>query len=460
MADKIRTSDEKLGTEKIGKLIISLAVPAVMAQLINVLYNMVDRMYIGRMADVGANALTGLGLSFPIIMLISAFSAFAGAGGAPLMAIELGRGNREKAEKILGNAVSILITFSVVLTFAFMAFKEPVLYAFGASDTTIVYALEYLDIYLLGTVFVQAALGLNMFISSQGEAKTAMFSVLIGAGINIILDPIFIFGLFGLPAMGVKGAALATIMAQAVSAVWVVSFLISKKSSVRIKLKNLKPNWEIIGFIGALGVSPFIMQATESLIAVVFNSGLHKYGSDLYVGSMTVLQSVMQLVVIPVQGITQGTQPIISYNYGAKNLKRVKKCFKIVLVVTMCVTTVATIATMAAPTLFAKIFTNEAELIELVGKVLPIYMSGIWIFGMQMACQSTFMGLGQAKICLFLALLRKVILLVPMALILPKFFGVMGIYYAEPIADICSALTAGMIFISFFKRLTGEMAEE
>ncbi|MEG2054673.1 MAG: MATE family efflux transporter, partial [Oscillospiraceae bacterium] len=300
-------SDERLGTEKIGKLIFSLALPAVMAQLINVLYNMVDRMYIGHIADVGKDALTGRGVAFPIIMLIAAFSAFAGMGGAPLMAIELGRGNREKAEKILGNGVTILIFFSVVLTIVFYIFKTPLLYLFGASDTTIKYALEYLNTYLAGTVFVQAALGLNMFISSQGRAKTAMFSVLIGAILNIILDPIFIFG-FG---MGVQGAALATIISQAVSAIWVVSFLISKKSSVRIKPKYLKPDFKIIGSIGALGVSPFIMQATESLICIVFNTGLAKFGGDIYVGSMTILQSVMQLVVIPVQGITQGTQPII-----------------------------------------------------------------------------------------------------------------------------------------------------
>ncbi|SHM86172.1 putative efflux protein, MATE family [Anaerosporobacter mobilis DSM 15930] len=442
-------SDNKLGTEKIGKLVFSLALPAVIAQMVNVLYNIVDRMYIGHIPKIGSTALTGLGVCFPILMLISAFSAFVGSGGAPLASIQLGKGNKKEAEKILGNGVTMLLAFSLILTFGFMIFKEPLLYAFGASDKTFTYANQYLTIYLLGTIFVQAAIGLNTFITCQGQAKVAMFSVLIGAIINIVLDPIFIF-VFDL---GVRGAALATIISQGCSAIWVVAFLVSKRSSLRIKLSNLKPNWKIIGAIAALGVSPFIMQATESLINIVFNSGLKHYGGDVYVGSMTILQSVMQLFVLPTQGITMGTQPIISYNYGAKNHQRVKDAFKYTLIVTVIITIMATISVALFPQVFARMFTSDQELIALVVKVLPIFMAGIWIFGVQMACQSAFMGMGQAKISLFLALLRKVILLIPLAIILPRFTGVMGIYYAEPIADILAAITTGTLFALSFKKI-------
>lgn len=444
-----KNTDEKLGTAPIGPLVLSMALPAVIAQLVNVLYNIVDRIYIGRIPEVGTTALTGLGICFPIIMLITAFSAFVGSGGAPLASIQLGKGNRNEAEKILGNGVTILITFSIILTTVFMIFKEPLLFAFGASNDTIVYALQYLGIYLCGTIFVQISVGLNTFITCQGQAKTAMFSVLIGAITNIILDPIFIFT-FG---MGVRGAALATIISQAFSAIWVIQFLLSKKSSIRIKACNLKPDWKIIGSVAALGVSPFVMQATESLINIVFNSGLQRYGGDLYVGSMTILQSVMQLFVMPVQGITTGTQPIISYNYGAKNHARVKQTFKYTLSITFTVTCLCTLASFTFPAVFAGMFTSQKELIELIEKVMPIFMSGIWIFGIQMACQSAFMGMGQAKISLFLALLRKVILLIPLALMLPKFFGVMGIYYAEPVADILAALTTSTLFILNFKKI-------
>lgn len=442
-------NDNKLGTAPIGKLVISMAIPAVIAQLVNVLYNIVDRMYIGHIPEVGAKALTGVGICFPILMLISAFSAFVGSGGAPLASIELGKGNPNEAEKILGNGTTVLLCFSVILTIVFMIFKEPFLYAFGASDETIVYALEYITIYLYGTIFVQAAIGLNTFITCQGRSTIAMLSVLIGAIINIVLDPIFIFGMN----MGVKGASLATIISQACSAIWVVTFLVSKKSTIRIRLDMLKPNFKIIGGIAALGIAPFIMQSTESLINIVFNSGLQYYGNDVYVGSMTILQSVMQLFVLPVQGITLGTQPIISYNYGAKNFDRVKKTFKCVLIITVTVTCICTLAAFAFPTLFASMFTKDAELIALIKVAMPIFMGGIWIFGVQMACQSAFMAMGQAKISLFLALLRKVILLIPLALILPRFFGVMGIYWAEPIADILAAITTGTLFLINFKKI-------
>lgn len=441
--------EKRLGTAPLGKLIFQLALPGILAQLINVLYNMVDRMYIGHMPDTGATALTGLGVCLPIIVLISAFSAFAGMGGAPLAAIQLGKGDKNKAEKILGNATTMLITCSIVLTIVFGIFKEPILYAFGASPETIGFALDYINIYLVGTIFVQLALGLNTYISCQGNAKTAMFSVLIGAVLNIVLDPIFIFTFD----MGVKGAALATIISQAVSAVWVISFLVSKKSVIRIKKENMKPDLKIIGSVCALGISPFVMQSTEALVTIVLNSGLQKYGGDLYVGSLTILQSVMQLTIVPVNGMTQGVQPVISYNYGAGNFDRVKKTFKIVLIADLAVTVVACLLTQFIPGVFASVFTDEAPLIALVEEVMPIFFAGIWIFGVQMACQSTFMGMGQAKVSLFLALLRKIILLIPLALILPKFFGVQGIYYAEPVADIVAALTTGVVFLIMSKKL-------
>lgn len=447
------TNENKLGTEKISKLVFSLALPAVIAQIVNVLYNIVDRIYIGHIPNVGSTALTGLGVCFPILMLISAFSAFVGSGGAPLAAIQLGKGDKKQAEKILGNGVTMLLSFSILLTILFMVFKQPLLLAFGASEVTLPYALQYLTIYLCGTIFVQVSIGLNTFITCQGQAKIAMFSVLIGAIINIILDPIFIFGFN----MGVRGAALATVISQGCSSIWVLSFLLSKKSSLRIRFANLKPNFKIIGSIAALGISPFIMQATESLINIVFNSGLKHYGGDVYVGSMTILQSVMQLFVLPTQGITMGTQPIISYNYGAKNHERVRQAFRYSLYVTVTVTTLSTILSMLFPGMFARMFTDEPELIRVVVKVLPIFMSGIWIFGVQMACQSAFMGMGQAKISLFLALLRKVILLVPLAIIIPRFAGVMGIYYAEPIADIVAALTTGTLFALNFKKILAKV---
>ena len=444
---------QRMGSESIPKLMISLAVPSVIAQLINVLYNIVDRMYIGHISGYGDVALTGVGVTFPIIMLISAFSAFIGAGGAPLSSIQLGMGNKEKAERILGNGVTVLLFFSVVLTIFFSVFKTPLLYMFGASDNTVVYAVQYIQIYLFGTIFVQLALGLNMFISSQGQAKIAMFSVLIGAVINIILDPIFIFVFH----MGVQGAALATITSQAVSALWVVRFLLSEKSAIRIQAKYMKPDFKLIGSIMALGISPFIMQATESAINIVLNRGLQTYGGDLYVGSMTILQSVMQLIVVPIQGFTQGVQPIISFNFGARKFDRVKKTYRILIASTFLIATVCCILTVVFPTIFASIFTDKEDLIVLVGRVMPIFMAGIWIFGLQLGCQTTFMGLGQAKISLFIALLRKVFLLIPLALILPMITGnVMGIYYAEPISDTMAAVTAGLIFFFTRKKILSE----
>ncbi len=439
----------KLGTKSIPKLMIELSVPMIVAQLINMLYNLVDRMYIGRIEGVGTQALTGLGLAFPIIMIVSAFGAFAGMGGAPLAAIELGKGNKEKAEKILGNAIILIGFFSLSLTALFYTFQEPLLYLFGASDVTIVYAMEYLSIYLFGTIFVQASLGLNPYISTQGRSTIAMLSILIGAITNIILDPILIFWFD----MGVSGAALATIISQALSSVWIVRFLCSEKSTLRITKNIVKFDMGVIQKIGALGISPFIMQSTESLVNIVFSSTLQRYGGDLYVGTITVLTSIMQLIVVPMNGFTSGVQPIISYNYGAGNYDRVRTTVKYMLGAAFILSFCAALFAISNPEIFAKIFTEDQELINLISEVLPIFFIGTMIFGIQMAAQSTFVGLGFAKISLFIACLRKIILLIPFIFILASQFGVMGVYYAEPLADSLSAITSGVFLFVVYKRV-------
>lgn len=444
-----QNQEERLGTEKLGKLIISMVLPAVAAQLINVLYNIVDRIYIGHIEGYGDMALTGVGITFPILTIISAFSAFAGMGGAPLASIQLGKKDYESAEKILGNSTSLLLIFSVVLTTVFLVFKTPILFAFGASNNTITYAEQYITIYLCGTIFVQLALGLNSFISAQGFSKTAMLSVLIGAVINIVLDPIFIFGC----KLGVRGAAFATVISQAVSALWVVRFLCSEKSIIRIQKKYMKLQTAVVKQIASIGISSFVMQSTESLVTVTLNSGLQSYGGDIYVGTMSILMSVMQLIVIPIQGASQGIQPILSYNYGAGNRDRVLGAFKRMLAICLGASLLLGGAAVLKPSIFARLFTEETKLVALTEQVMPIYFLGITIFGIQMACQSMFLSLGQAKISLFIAMLRKVILLVPLALILPKFYGVMGIYYAEPIADVVSVTVALTLFLFSYKKI-------
>lgn len=440
---------QDLGKTSLKKLFITMAVPSVLAQLINVLYNIVDRIYIGHIKDIGALALTGVGVTFPIIMTISAFSAFAGQGGAPLASILLGAKEKNKAEKVLGNSTTLLIIFAIVLTFVFQIYKIPILYAFGASSNVIKFAKDYIELYLYGNIFVMLSLGLNTFISGQGNPKVAMLSVLIGAITNIVLDPIFIF-VFNL---GVKGAALATIISQAFSAIWVVNFLISKQSIINIKIKNLKINLKIMKRICSLGSSPFIMQSTESLVLLTLNSGLQKYGGDIYVGSMSILTSVLQLILVPVSGVAQGIQPIISYNFGAGNKERVLKTFKGLLSICLILTLIFGGIAVLFPNLYVRMFTNSDELRELTIKMMPIFTLGMCIFGIQQAIQGTFLALGQAKFSIFIALLRKVILLVPLAIILPKFMGVKGIYYSEPIADILSVAMASTIFILNFKKI-------
>ena len=451
------TENELMGTEKLSKLMLKMAIPSILAQIINILYNIVDRIYIGRIPDVGINALTGVGVTFPILTFISAFSAFVGAGGAPLSAIWLGKGDRDKAEKIMGNGVFLLIVFSVLCMAAFYIFMRPVLYAFGASDSTYGYASSYLSIYLVGTLLVQLVLGLNPYIITQGRSTHAMVSIVVGAVTNIVLDPIFIFVF----KMGVRGAAVATVISQLFSAVWTGYVLCDKKSTLKIKLKFLKPDFKIIGHICALGVSPFIMRSTESLVGIVLNRGLQLYGGDLHVATVTVMQSIMQLIFAPISGFTQGVQPIISYNYGAGKFHRVKRTYRSMIGICFAFSLVATLLTIFLPRFFASMFTTDITLIELVGRQMPVFMFGMLFFGLQMGIQPTFLGLGEAKLSLFIALLRKVLLLVPLAIILPKFFGVWGIYYAEPISDILSATIATLLFIFNIRRiLTTENLEK
>lgn len=449
------TNEVDLGSGSVGRLLFKLALPAITAQIINVMYNMVDRMYIGHIRDVGADALTGVGVTMPVIMAISAFAALVSMGGAPRASIMMGKGDKPAAEKILGNCTAMLVGVAVILTAVFLLFGEPILMLFGASSNTIAYALDYMRIYAAGTVFVQLALGLNAFINAQGYAKTGMLTVLIGAVCNIILDPIFIFG-FG---MGVKGAALATIISQGISCFWVVKFLNSKKSFLRIKKSNLKPDMEIILPCLALGVSPFIMQFTESVIAVCFNTSLLKYGGDIAVGAMTILTSVMQFSMLPLMGLTQGAQPILSYNYGAGNMTRVSRVFKLLLISCLFYSTALWAISMFAPQVFVTIFTNNAELAQFAERSLRIYMATSLAFGAQIACQQTFIALGNAKYSVFLALLRKVILLIPLIFILPGFFDdkVFAVFLAEPIADLIAVCTTVTLFALSFKKIQSDV---
>ena len=450
-----KQSQELLATAPLWPLMLKLALPAGVAQLVNLLYNIVDRIYIGRMPETGQLALTGLGLTFPVILSISAFSAMVGSGGAPIAAIFLGKQEKDSAQKVLGNGVFLLLVFSVCLTTLFFAIKKPLLYLVGASDQTFVYADQYLSIYLVGTLFVLLSLGLNQFISCQGKSKIAMLSILIGAGCNILLDPLFIFVLD----MGIRGAALATVLSQAASALWIIAFLCSKKSELSLCQPYQRPRADMIRRGAALGISPFIMQITESAISLVLNNGLQTYGGDLYVGSMTILNSVMQIAFSLNNGFAGGVQSIISYNYGARNFDRVKQTFRRMIATTFLMGAVFSLSVDLFPTAYAGLFTDNPELIALTAKVLPIFTAGMWIFGVQTGCQNTFLGLGQAKISLFFALLRKVLLLIPLALLLPRLgLGVWGVYLSEPIADVLSASCIGITFLFSSKKILSEEA--
>ena len=440
-----------MGTGSIPKLMAQLAVPAVVAQIINLLYNIVDRIYIGHMPGVGADALTGVGLFLPILMLINAFAMLCGAGGAPRAAIAMGQKNHDLAEKIVANCFTLLLIFSVVLTGVFYWAAPTLLRFFGASDVTLPYAVDYARIYILGSVCVLTVMGMNPFITTQGFAKVSMMTTVIGAVINIVLDPIFIF----LLDMGVRGAALATVLSQAVGAVWIVSFLTGKRTSLRLKKENMKLQGTVIGPCLALGISTFVMLSTESLLSMSFTSSLSRYGGDLAVGAMTIITSCSQLVTMPLSGICQGGQPIISYNFGAGNHDRVKKAFLLQFGICVGYTTLFWILLMAVPGAFASVFNNDPALVAYTSWAMRIYMAGIFAMGFQIACQQSFMALGQARISLLMACLRKIILLIPLIFILPVFFEdkVMGVFLAEPVSDIIAALVTTAMFFSRFKKI-------
>lgn len=440
--------EERLGTDRMLPLVFRMALPAVAAQIANLLYSIVDRIFIGHIPGIGTDALAGVGVTTSVIILISAFSSIVGGGGAPLAAIALGQGDRERAERILGNGFILLVSFTAVTSLPAYAFMKPLLLFTGASENTIGYATEYLSIYLLGTIFVQTATGLNSFISIQGRPGIAMCSILIGAALNIVLDALFIFG-FG---MGVKGAAIATVISQACSAAWVLRFLFSSEASLNLSRKYLKFSPAITLSILGLGISPFIMASTESLVGFVLNGSLKQFG-DIYVSSLTILQSAMQFGSVPITGFAQGFVPIISYNYGHGYTARVRECFRISLITMFSFNAAIMLLMIIFPGQVASMFTSDALLQDTVRRMMPVFLTGMTIFGLQRACQNTFVALGQAKISLFIALLRKVILLVPLALILPSFWGVKGVFAAESMADATAAVCCTIIFMMTFPKI-------
>ncbi len=446
--------EERLGTAPMLPLIFKMSIPAVAAQIVNLLYNIIDRIYIGHIPEIGTDALAGVGVTTSIVILVTAFSSIVGGGGAPLAAISLGQGNRRRAEEILGNGFFLLLCFTVVIMACTYAFMEPILLATGASEVTLPYAIDYLWVYLLGTIFVQVATGLNTFISAQGRPAIAMWSVIIGAFLNLILDPIFIF-LFD---MGVKGAAVATVISQACSAIWILKFLTSKEASLPIVKQYLKPRKEIIFSVVGLGLSPFVMASTESLVGFVLNGTLKNFG-DIYVSALAIMQSAMMFVGVPIVGLSQGFVPIMSYNYGHGFKERVKECCKIVTLVMFSFNLVLVLFMILFPKLVATVFTSDPKLIETVAHSMPYFLIGMTIFGLQRAFQTMFVALGQAKISIFIALLRKVFLLVPLALILPRWFGVNGVFIAESFSDGFAAICCTALFLYHFPRILSKMKE-
>lgn len=440
----------KLENAPIGRLLFSLAIPMIVAQFVNVLYNIVDRIFIGRL-PYGTLAMAGVGVSFPIIILIAAFSNLIGMGGAPLAAIKMGQKNKAAAEKIMGNCFTALLCISLVLTIFFTIWRIPLLRLFGASDAVIGYADSYLSIYVLGTICVQMSLGLNPFINTQGFTKIGMSTVMIGALTNMVLDPIFIF-VFG---WGVQGAAIATVFSQLISALWVCKFLTGKKTLLRIKKENLKPDLKILFSVISLGISPFIMASTECLTLISLNTSLARYGGDMALGAMTIMISIIQFNNAPVQGLCQGAQPIISYNYGAQNYARVKIAFKLLLRCCLGYSLCFTGLVLLFPSFFVKIFNSNPELINTTSHFIRIFFVGMLVFGAQIACQQTFLALGQARISLLLACLRKLVLLVPLIWLLPNFFQdkVFAVLLAEPVSDILATLTTTICFYLFVKHM-------
>ncbi len=441
---------EFLATEPIGKLLFKLSIPTIVAQLINMLYNIVDRIYIGHMPGDGSLALTGVGVCMPIIMLVSAFAALVSAGGAPRASIFMGEKDNEFAEKTLGNCFSLQIVVSIILTVVLLIWNKDLLLAFGASENTIGYATDYMSIYAIGTLFVQMTLGMNTFITAQGFTTISMVSIIIGAVSNFVLDPIFIF-VFD---MGVKGAALATIISQMLSCVWIISFLCGKKTRLKIKKENLKLRAVVILPCILLGTAAFVMQSSESVISVCFNSSLLDYGGDIAVGAMTIMTSVMQFAMLPLQGFAQGAQPITSYNFGAKKADRVKKTFRLLLITCLTYSIALWAAVMIAPEFFVKIFTSDASLAQFAAPMLRIYLGGLGLFGIQIACQMTFTSLGKAVNSIVVAVVRKFVLLLPLIYIMPNLMAdkTKAVYMAEPVADIIAVTFTAILFTFQFKK--------
>ena len=444
-----------LGTAPTGKLLLKLSIPTVIAQLINMLYNVVDRIYIGHIPGEGSLALTGVGVCMPIIMIVTAFAALISSGGAPRASICMGKQDNKSAEQILGNCFSLQIVVSIVLTVVLLIWNKDLLMVFGASKNTLGYATDYMRIYALGTLFVQLTLGMNVFITAQGFTTTSMVSVLIGAICNITLDPVFIF-VFN---MGVKGAALATVLSQAISTIWVVVFLSGKKTQLHLRKKYMGLKPKVFLPCVALGLATFIMQASESVVTVCFNSSLLHYGGDIAVGAMTILTSVMQFAMLPLQGIAQGSQPIASYNYGAKNADRVKKTFRLLVITCLTYSTLLWATVQIIPKVFVSIFTSDAKLVTFTAPMLKIYLGGLFLFGIQIACQITFTSLGKAVNSIIVAVVRKFVLLLPLIYIMPHVVSnpTIGVYMAEPIADIIAVLFTSVLFTFQFKKALAQI---
>ncbi len=446
----MQDSKQFLGTAPVGRLLFKLALPTVVAQLINMLYNIVDRIFIGRIPVYGDLALTGLGVCMPIIMIVSAFAALISSGGAPRASIFMGKNETERAEEILGGCFTLQIIISAILTAVLLIWNEPLLLAFGASENTIEYATSYMSVYALGTVFVQLTLGMNAFITAQGFTKVSMVSVIIGAVSNICLDALFIYGFD----MGVKGAALATIISQGISCVWIILFLLGKKTVLKLRPSNFLVSPKVVLPCIALGTATFIMQGSESVISICFNSSLLEYGGDIAVGAMTILTSVMQFAMLPMQGFAQGAQPILSYNYGAKNPERIKKTFRLLFAVCFTYSVLLWSAVMLFPEAFAGIFTNKPELLQFTAPMLRIYYGGMVLFGIQIACQMTFVSLGNAPSSVLVAVVRKFVLLLPLIYIMPHLVSdpTMGVYMAEPIADVTAVTFTAILFVFQFRK--------
>ncbi len=449
---------EFLGKGSVLKLIIKLSIPTIIAQIVNLLYNVIDRIYIGHIDVIGSDALTGVGVCMPIILVISAFAALVGYGAAPKSSIYLGQKEEKKAEIVLGNSFSLLIIIGLLLTIITLIFSKDLLMNFGASNLTIRYSNSYMKIYAIGTIFVMISIGMNTFISAQGFTKISMISVLIGAILNCILDPIFIFG-FNL---NVKGAAIATVISQAASALFVILFLTSKKPIIKLKLSNLKINLKLMLPCLALGLSPFVMQFTEAVIAICFNASLKKYGGDIAVGSMTILSSLMQFSMLPLMGLSQGAQPVTSYNFGAKNTDRVKQSFKYLLLISIAYSFLFWLLLMLCPNMFASMMVEDKSYIEYTVWAIKIYFAISCIFGIQIACQQTFIAIGNAPVSLFLAVLRKIVLLIPLIYILPNIFSdkVMAVYLAEPIADFIAVTATSITFFIVFRKTLNKLEKE